>query len=43
LIKIPRNFGQLSAIKSELIHLENHLLKESAYRSVKIIFDVDPN
>jgi primosomal protein N' (replication factor Y) len=43
LIKIPRNFGQLGTLKFELIRLENHLLKEPAYRSIKIIFDVDPN
>lgn len=43
LIKIPRNLGQLSTIKTELLQLENQLLKDSAYRNTKIIFDVDPN
>jgi primosomal protein N' (replication factor Y) len=43
MIKIPRNHGKLAIIKTELLRLEESLLKESVYRSVKLIFDVDPN
>ncbi len=43
LVKIPRNYGQLSVIKSALLNLEDQLLHEPDLRKTKIIFDVDPN
>jgi primosomal protein N' (replication factor Y) (superfamily II helicase) len=43
LLKIPRNYGQLSSIKAELLKIESKLLADAGLRAVKIIFDVDPN
>ncbi len=43
LIKIPRNYGQLSFVKSELLKGQERLLHNPEFRAVKIIFDVDPN
>lgn len=42
LIKIPRNTGNLSAIKSAIDRLANGLVQEKTFRNVKVILDVDP-
>lgn len=42
LIKIPRNSGNLSAVKSAIERLANGLLQEKTFRNLKIILDVDP-
>jgi primosomal protein N' (replication factor Y) len=42
LVKIPRNYGQLTFIKSELLNFGDQLLDNKVWRGVKIIFDVDP-
>jgi primosomal protein N' (replication factor Y) len=42
LLKIPRNQGRLAEIKSEISTLAVQAGLDKAWRSVKIIFDVDP-
>ncbi|HRI22669.1 MAG TPA: hypothetical protein PLA68_17030 [Panacibacter sp.] len=43
LLKIPRDMGKLSEIKSQLQAIDDKIHQEKIYRSVKIVFDVDPN
>ena len=43
LIKMPLNFGLLDGVKAQLKTTETKMKEEKAYRSVKLIFDVDPN
>ncbi len=42
LLKIPRNQGRLTEIKSRLTELCSSLLEIKEYRNCKIVFDVDP-
>jgi primosomal protein N' (replication factor Y) len=42
LLKIPRNQGGLAEIKSSLLHSSHQLQQEKRFRSVKVVFDVDP-
>lgn len=42
LIKIPRNQGKLSGIKSKLLETAAGLHERKEFRQVKILFDVDP-
>src|SRR5258706_5381759 len=42
LLKIPRNQSGLAEFKSLLAHGASQLLKEKQFRSVKVVFDVDP-
>lgn len=42
LIKIPRNQGKLQQIKHTLQSLADRTLEDKMFRSVKIVFDVDP-
>jgi len=42
LLKIKRDQGKLSEIKSVLYHAANDLQQTKEYRNVKIVFDVDP-
>jgi primosomal protein N' (replication factor Y) len=42
LIKIPRNQGKLQLIKHTLQSLTDRTLDDKVFRSVKIVFDVDP-
>lgn len=42
LVKIPRGYGQLAAVKEKLLNLTNALQAEKHYRTLKIVFDVDP-
>lgn len=42
LLKIPRNQGKLSTIKSTLISLAEKQGTDKAFRNVKVVFDVDP-
>ena len=42
LLKIPRNQGQLLAIKESLQQLGDQLSALKEFRSVRILFDVDP-
>jgi len=42
LLKIPRNQGGLAEIKSLLINGSAQLQQEKQFRSVKVVFDVDP-
>lgn len=42
LLKIPRDRGHLADIKKSLVDLANDLTQLKAYRSARIIFDVDP-
>lgn len=42
LIKIPRNHGNLPGIKSVLRNISDTLLDQKEFRSVKVVFDVDP-
>ena len=43
LLKIPRDMGMLSEIKNRLQSMEEKIHQLKEYRSVKIVFDVDPN
>jgi primosomal protein N' (replication factor Y) (superfamily II helicase) len=43
LIKVPRNQGNLTGLKEQLVRLENQLRLDARFRSATIIFDVDPN
>ncbi len=43
LLKIPRDMGKLSEIKLRLQVINDKIHQEKAYRSIKIVFDVDPN
>lgn len=42
LLKIPRNTGKLAEIKQSLLGIAAALSQRKEYRSVKILFDVDP-
>jgi primosomal protein N' (replication factor Y) len=42
LLKIPRNQGGLAEIKASLLTSSNQLQQEKQFRSVKVVFDVDP-
>ncbi len=42
LLKVPRDQGHLSDIKSLLVENSARLLQQKEFRSVKIVFDVDP-
>jgi len=42
LLKIPRNQGGLHEIKSTLLSASTQLQQEKQFRSVKVVFDVDP-
>jgi primosomal protein N' (replication factor Y) len=42
LIKIPRNQGKLTEIKSKLRLLADQLVEEKEYRQIRVQFDVDP-
>lgn len=42
LIKIPRNQGRLSEIKSKLLEAAAQLHEVKEFRQVKVLFDVDP-
>ena len=43
LLKIPRDMGKLSEIKLRLQAIDDKIHQDKAYRSIKIVFDVDPN
>ena len=43
LLKIPRDMGKLSEIKLRLQVIDDKIHQEKTYRSIKIVFDVDPN
>ncbi len=43
LLKIPRDMGRLAEIKLQLQTIDDKIHLEKVYRSVKIVFDVDPN
>lgn len=42
LIKIPRDQGQLKAVKDGLVACADKLLEDKVHRGVKVVFDVDP-
>lgn len=42
LLKIPRNQGRLADIKTTLIAISDAMHADKTFRSVKIVFDVDP-
>lgn len=42
LLKVPRNQGGLIEIKNLLLNTSTQLQQEKQYRSVKVVFDVDP-
>lgn len=42
LLKIPRDQGHLAEIKKLLAETSSRLVQEKTYRSVKVVFDVDP-
>src|SRR6478736_2417439 len=42
LLKIPRNQGGLAEIKTLLLNTSHQLQQEKRFRSVKVVFDVDP-
>ena len=42
LLKIPRNQGKLMDIKLSLQLLADHITEQKEYRSVRVVFDVDP-
>jgi primosomal protein N' (replication factor Y) len=42
LIKIPRDQGKLGLTKAGLITCAQRLQENKTYRTVKIVFDVDP-
>ncbi|MDZ4716200.1 MAG: primosomal protein N' [Cytophagales bacterium] len=42
LIKIPRNQGKLDLIKHDLLAIAGRLGEDKSFRSVKVVFDVDP-
>jgi primosomal protein N' (replication factor Y) len=42
LLKIPRNLAGLAEIKQVLLSSSEHLGQEKQFRSVKVVFDVDP-
>jgi primosomal protein N' (replication factor Y) len=42
LLKIPRNYSGLQEVKSLLINGSTQLQHEKQFRSVKVVFDVDP-
>jgi len=42
LLKIPRNQGRLGDIKSLILNASVQLQQEKQFRSVKVVFDVDP-
>jgi primosomal protein N' (replication factor Y) len=42
LIKIGRDQGRLTEIKSVLYNLSNQLMSEKEFRNIRIVFDVDP-
>jgi primosomal protein N' (replication factor Y) len=43
LVKVPRNYGGLTALKYELQSFETQLINEGRFKGTKLIFDVDPN
>jgi len=43
LLKIPRDIGRLSEIKLQLQAIDDKIHSEKTYRSLKFVFDVDPN
>jgi primosomal protein N' (replication factor Y) len=42
LIKVPRNQGRLNELKAELQTTAHHLQADKKFRSVRVVFDVDP-
>lgn len=42
LLKIPRDQGKLSSIKTALLSLADELLEAKTFRNTKVVFDVDP-
>lgn len=42
LIKIPRNSGQLPAIKENILNVMQQIQQQKEYRTVRIVIDVDP-
>jgi primosomal protein N' (replication factor Y) len=42
LIKVPRNQGRLNELKAELLAGAHHLQADKKFRSVRVVFDVDP-
>ncbi len=42
LIKIPRNQGKLTAIKTTLGDIADRLYQDKTFRNVSVVFDVDP-
>jgi primosomal protein N' (replication factor Y) len=42
LLKIPRNYSSLAQLKSLLLKASTQLLTQKQFRSVKVVFDVDP-
>jgi primosomal protein N' (replication factor Y) len=42
LLKVPRDQGHLAEVKKQIMETSSHLSLDKLYRSVKVVFDVDP-
>src|SRR6185369_11769394 len=42
LLKVPRDQGHLAEVKKLIAETSSHVSLEKLYRSVKVVFDVDP-
>jgi primosomal protein N' (replication factor Y) len=42
LLKVPRDQGHLAEVKKHVTNVASHFSQDKLYRSVKVVFDVDP-